>query len=185
MKARQDFGGLGKDCEATLTRNWENFNTVLGQIEAPQILSSAWNWSWKRYGNSIAKLTYIPGCREGIWQGIPKHKIVATMQQSEYGVPPMLMYVRHNMYRDCKSSVRSAYGDRMWFVVKTGVRQMSVLSPLQLVLLMDQVGLLKSTDLQLVSWNGDLRRSLWYLRLIMPTTSACMTWSATELQQLV
>ena len=56
------------------------------------------------------------------------------------------------MYRECKKSVRSAYGEGLWFVVKTGVRQGSVLSSLLIVQLMDQV--LKQAVRKIVS-EGD------------------------------
>jgi Reverse transcriptase (RNA-dependent DNA polymerase) len=81
------------------------------------------------------------------------------------------------MYRECKSSVRSAYGEELWFVVKTGVRHGSVLSPLLFVLLMDQV--LKQAACEMVS-EGYHSSIFAYADDI-----GLVTCSATELQKSI
>ena len=46
---------------------------------------------------------------ENAFDRVPRPKLWQVMQHAEYGVPPMLVRVVRCMYRECKSSVRSAY----------------------------------------------------------------------------
>ena len=65
------------------------------------------------------------------------------------------------MYRQCKSAVRSTFGEGFWFEVMTGVRQGSVLSPLLFILLMDQV--LKQVQM----WQEEIIQTHWLMQTML------------------
>ena len=86
------------------------------------ILEKTWEYSDRTY------MAFVD--LEKASDRVPRNKLWKAMQKAEYGIPAVLRRTIRGMYRQSKSSVRSAFGEGLWFDVMTGVRQGSVLSPL-------------------------------------------------------
>jgi len=80
------------------------------------------------------------------------------------------------MYRQCKSVVRSTFGEGFWFEVMTGVRQWNVLSHILFILVIDQV--LKQATTKVAA--GDHSDTLAYADDV-----GLITCSASEMQDTI
>ena len=87
---------------------------------------------------------------EKAYDKVPRRLIRAVLRW--FGVPHALIEVVQAMYRDPRTTVRTAFGLTGMFPVGVGVHQGSALSPLLFILVMDyiskQVGGDRSTKLQ-------------------------------------